>query len=247
MTEKTEPKRAAPVWFLPQTGSTNTEMKRLAREGAEHGTVLIAAEQTAGRGRMGRSFASPKNGLYLTILLRPDCAAERLPTLTPCAAIAVCRALKRVCGMEAGIKWPNDILFNGKKLCGILTEGIGTPDGIAVVLGIGLNVNTAEADFPAELRGAAASIRSVTGRKTDMTRLSAALIAELDRVYDQWLRGDRALPDEYRRRCVSLGREYTVQADGEEKRVYVLSVEEDFSLSVRTDGETKKISAGEIM
>lgn len=247
MTEKKEAKRAAPVWFTPLTGSTNTDMKSLARQGAEHGAVLIAAEQTAGRGRMGRSFLSPKNGLYLSMLLRPDCAAERLPTLTPCAAIAVCRALERVCGIRAGIKWPNDILFDGKKLCGILTEGIAAPDGTAVIIGIGLNVNTAETDLPEALRGMAASVRSITGRESDIAELASAVIAELDGVYGRWLRGDGALAEEYRALCVSIGKEYTARTGEGEKTVLVLSVEDDFTLSVLADGKKQKMAAGEIM
>ena len=113
--------RAAPLLREESVDSTNLYLRRLAETAAD-GTAVIAASQTAGRGRSGRGFLSPEGGLYLSVLLRPDVEPERLPTLTPVAAVAVCRAVGAVCGLSCGIKWPNDVLLGGKKICGILVE-----------------------------------------------------------------------------------------------------------------------------
>ena len=114
--------RHAPVYRFDRLDSTNTRLKALAREGAAPGTVLLAREQSGGRGRLGRSFASPPGGLYLSMLLRPACPPERCLSLTPLAAVAARRAVLDCTGLSPEIKWPNDLLLGGKKLCGILTE-----------------------------------------------------------------------------------------------------------------------------
>ena len=135
--------------------STNNYLKKLASGGAAEGTVVIADEQTAGRGRMGRSFASaPGCGIYMSMLLRPEgCTADCAPGLTAVAAVAVCRAIEKVCGRAPGIKWINDLYLRGKKICGILCES-SVKDGRVnyAVLGIGLNVTTRAEEFPEELR-----------------------------------------------------------------------------------------------
>lgn len=230
------------------TDSTNTRLKELARQGAPEGTVLLALRQTAGRGRMGRSFLSPENGLYMSVLLRPDCAVERLPTLTPCAALAVCRALLTVCGVEAAIKWPNDLLINGKKLCGILTEGVMTPDGrMAAVIGIGLNLNSSAADFPEELRGAVCSVRDVTGAETDECSLAEAILYQLDDVYARWCAKDGSLAEEYRAKCVTLGNDVTVFRNGSSRPAKALDIDADFSLLAEyPNGSRENIRFGEV-
>ena len=110
--------RQAPVFFQDLVDSTNPRIKQLAAQGAPDGTLYIAAAQSAGRGRKGRAFLSPPGGLYLSMLLRPGCPAEEALSITPSAAVAVCRAVKAVCGLDCGIKWPNDVVLGGKQLCG---------------------------------------------------------------------------------------------------------------------------------
>ena len=132
-----------PVYHYDTLDSTNTQCKRLAAEGAAS-AVVTADCQTAGRGRMGRRFQSPPGlGLYLSVLWRTGLCAETLPTITPLAAVAVCRAIENVCGLHCGIKWPNDLLLGGRKVCGILTESAFRPDGTPdwVIVGIGVNVS----------------------------------------------------------------------------------------------------------
>lgn len=233
---------------LACTDSTNTRLKELAREGAPHGTVLLALRQTEGRGRMGRSFISPENGLYMSVLLRPECPPEKLPTLTPCAALAVCRALERSCGVKAEIKWPNDLLIGGKKLCGILTEGVAGDDGkMAAVIGIGINLNTTAADFPEELRSSVCSVLDVTGSDTDECSLAEAILYQFNDVYGRWCAGDSSLRDEYRKLCTTLGRDVNVLRNGEACPARALDIGEDFSLLVeRHDGSRERIRFGEV-
>ncbi len=118
------------IVVLDEVDSTNTEAKRLALKSAPDGTVVISDHQTGGRGRQGRSFSSPAGqGVYLTVLLRPNCTAQQLGLLTVMAAVAVCDAVEAACGVRPGIKWTNDLVLGGKKLCGILTELSLAPDG----------------------------------------------------------------------------------------------------------------------
>ena len=229
--------RAAPVLFEERVDSTNLYLRRLAATAAD-GTAVIAASQTAGRGRMGRSFLSPAGGLYLSVLLRPDCEAARLPSLTPLAALAVCRAVEGVCGARCGIKWPNDVLLDGKKICGILVESVLGGEKPCVIVGVGINANTPS--FPEELRPVAGSIAAATGEPVELDALAAALLSQLDALYAQWLSdGGR----EYRRLCVSVGRE--VLAGG--RRGLALAVGDDYSLRVRReDGTEEELRFGEV-
>lgn len=136
------------VYYYEETGSTNIDAKRLAEEGAPHGTIAVADKQNTGRGRRGRFWQSPGGkDVYFTLLLRPDFVPDKAPSLTLVMALSVVQAVEEVCGLKAGIKWPNDIVVNGKKICGILTEMNMEPGYIQyVVVGVGINVNRAE--FP---------------------------------------------------------------------------------------------------
>lgn len=233
--------RAAPVLVEGCVDSTNLYLRRLADTAAD-GTAVIAASQTAGRGRSGRSFLSPEGGLYLSVLLRPELAPERLPSLTPLAAVAVCRAVEAACGARCGIKWPNDVLLEGKKICGILFESVLGREKPCVIVGIGINANTAS--FPEELRAIAGSIAAVTGQRVDLNALAAALLRELDALYARWLTdGGGSVLEEYRGLCLNLGRE--VLAGG--RRGVALAVGEDYSLLVRWDGgEEEALRFGEV-
>ena len=140
------------VYRYETVGSTNTELMALARQGAAEGTVVLARQQTAGRGRMGRSFQSPAGlGLYGSVLLRSS--PEDAPRIPALAATAVRRAIRRSCGLSCGIKWPNDLVLSGRKVCGILAEALPGPEGsLWVVVGIGINVCQRREDFLPELR-----------------------------------------------------------------------------------------------
>ena len=237
--------RSAPILFLEETDSTNRAIRRLAGEGAADGTVVWAARQTAGRGRLGRSFSSPEGGVYFSMLLRQSEDPARDLRLTPAAAVAAARTLERCCALICGIKWPNDLVCGGKKLCGILCESFAARGERYAVLGIGLNVNTQ--DFPPELREIAVSARQITGRETPLPLVAATLAEELDRAAALARRGDETLLEEYRRRCVSVGREVLLIRDGESRPAFALSVNADYSLRVELpDGGTEDVSFGEV-
>jgi BirA family biotin operon repressor/biotin-[acetyl-CoA-carboxylase] ligase len=160
--------------------STNTEVARLASEGAEEGLAVVADEQTAGRGRLQRAWSSPKGaGLYFSILLRPKLAPDRWPLITFVAALATGDALLEAASVQTDIKWPNDLLANERKICGILAEAIETPTGRAVVLGIGINLTNQA--FPDELVNIATSVVHESGRPAEREAILTALLHALAR------------------------------------------------------------------
>jgi len=162
--------------------STNNEAARLATLGAEEGLTVVADEQTAGRGRLQRTWVSPKGaGLYFSILLLPKIPQDRWPLITFMASLSVSDALLQSCDLETDIKWPNDLLAGERKICGILAEVIETDRGRGIVLGIGINL-TSEA-FPAELASAAISVAEATGHRSEREKVLAALIAALSNWY----------------------------------------------------------------
>ena len=156
--------------------STNNVCKALAAQGLDS-TAVIARAQTAGKGRLGRSFQSPEGGLYLSVLWR-NCLAEQLLTVTPLAAVAVCRAVESLCGTDCGIKWCNDVVLHGKKLCGILTESSLLPDGSAVWLVVGIGVNVGQASFPPDIADMATSL-ALQELDVSPDALADAILAQL--------------------------------------------------------------------
>ena len=235
---------------FPALTSTNTVLKSLAAEDAPAGTAVLAVTQTAGRGRLGRSFYSPSaSGLYLSLLLRPDLAPADAPRLTSCAAVAVAEAVSGLSGRETGIKWVNDVYMDGKKICGILTEaGIDLESGRVsyVVVGIGINLRAPEGGFPEEIRniaGAAFDGLSVP----DLRNRLAALV--LDRLADYAADPfSDELFDAYAKRSFVPGRKITVLAPGKEPvPAEALRLNRDYSLQVRLeDGREEKLASGEV-
>lgn len=238
--------RRAPVYFAESTDSTNTRLKELARQGAPHGTVAAALEQTGGKGRLGRSFASPPGGLYLSILWRPDFPPEKAACLSCAGALAARAAIEEVCGAAPDIKWPNDLLLNGKKISGILTEAAWQTEGRGfVIVGTGINVNTER--FPEELKNIASSLYLETGRRYGLEELMAAFVSCLDSVYRGWGEDGGAYIEEYRRSCITPGRDILIDHDGSRARARALSVEDDYSLLIQwPDSREEKKSFGEI-
>lgn len=171
--------------------STNTRAKALADEGAPEGTLVIAENQTAGRGRLGRNWFSPDGGaggIYASIVLRPPLRPEQASGLTLLAAVALAQGVRQVTGLKAGIKWPNDLLLEGRKFCGILTEMKGELDRVHyLAIGTGINVNTEIHLFPPELQETATSLQGVLGRKVSRIELLVAYLAALEKLYDIYL------------------------------------------------------------
>ena len=243
--------RQAAVRCFDLIDSTNSYLKREAVNGAPNGLVAVANEQTAGRGRSGRSFFSAADcGIYLSVLLRPHCEPQKTMMLTAHAAVAVCEAISRACGVETEIKWTNDVILNGRKLCGILTEiTLEAETGLvdSVVIGIGVNVNYKPEDFPEELRAVAGSIYSESGVHVDRARLAAEIILALDRMREAWEQDPRAYLNAYRDRCTTTGKEVRVIRGSTVRDAFALEITDDFALRVRyADGEEEILNSGEV-
>lgn len=231
--------------------STNTHAKALASAGAPHGTVLLANHQTGGRGRLGRRFHSPAgSGMYLSVILRPNCPPAELMHLTCAAGCAMCDAVEETAGIRPGIKWINDLVWNKQKLGGILAElSINPNNGLVdyAIVGIGINCTQKTADFPSEIREIATSLHMITGRIIDRNRLAAAMILSLFRMSETLLREKHAIMAHYRADCVTLGKEVCVHRFDEICHGTAVNTDDDGALVVRfADGHHETISAGEV-
>ncbi len=239
------------VYWFETIDSTNTYAKELAAKGAPHGTVLIANQQTAGRGRLGRSFHSPPGkGIYLSVILRPDCTAQQLMHLTCAVAVAACNAIEQETSFRPGIKWINDLVADRKKLGGVLTELTIDPGTQCVqyaIIGIGINCTHTKADFPAEIRDMATSLLLTTGNAPDPAALSAALVHALWEM-DRSLMTDAAnLMAQYRENCITLDQPIVVLSGDTRRYGKALDVSDDGSLYVEyVDGSTQWVCSGEV-
>ena len=236
-----------PVYHFVSLPSTNDTAKELARQGAPEGTLVLAETQSAGRGRLGRTWESPPGtGLYLSLLLRPPLPPVELPRLTLLAAVAVVEAIQAATGLRTGIKWPNDIIFQGKKLGGILTEMETESDAMRhVVLGVGLNLNTPA--FPEHLREIATSL-AVTGRTYSRLATLRAFLTAMDRLYGRFLNQEfPAILDRWRQLSVTLGKTVTIRRGADVHTGLALDVALDGALLLaRPDGSVERILSGEI-
>lgn len=235
-------------WFNT-IDSTNTQAKVMAKQGAPHGTVLIAGHQSGGRGRMGRSFSSPAGvGLYLSLILRPNCAATELMHLTCAAGVAACDAMQQSCHIRPGIKWINDLILENRKLGGILTEMSVDPATGTVeyaVIGIGINCLQSAEDFPPELQDIAISLKTA-GCQPNMAQLAASLICSLYEMSLQ-LQDPDTVMKRYRQDCITLGQEVVVLKGDEKQSGTALDVDDKGALVVRfCDGSLKAVNSGEV-
>jgi BirA family transcriptional regulator, biotin operon repressor / biotin---[acetyl-CoA-carboxylase] ligase len=221
--------------------STNTELARMASEGAAEGVAVIADEQTAGRGRLQRAWSSPKGaGLYFSILLRPRIPIDQWPLITFMAALAVGDALQEATGLRTDIKWPNDLLSGERKICGILAEAIETPMGRAVIVGIGINLTPSA--FPA-----ATSVTEETGVKPDREAILAALLSALTRWYSLLGEREKIIAAWTSRSSYANGKVVQVKNGDETWQGTTSGVEADGALRLRTiNGEIKIIRAGDV-
>lgn len=234
---------------LPTVPSTNALVREKANQGRPEGCVIVACEQTDGRGRYGRQFFSPADtGVYLSLLLRPTAYSPQQATcLTAAAAAAMCQAIEAVTGQRPGIKWVNDIFLHGKKVCGILTEAaVGLETGTLnyMVLGAGVNLYPPAEGFPEEIQSIAGSVleRSCPEAKN-------RLVGEfLNRFWDFYSHPEcRAYLEDYRARSLAIGRNVTVLSAGKTVSAYAYGIDDDFRLLVRYEnGDTEALSYGEI-
>ena len=238
-----------------QIDSTNTRAKQLAELGEPEGTLVVADEQTAGKGRRGRSFLSELGGgTYFTLLLRPDVRPQEVSCITLLAAMAVAKGVRMVTEMEPQIKWPNDVILSGKKMCGILTETSSEMDYIHyVVVGIGVNANTKT--FPEELRDKATSLYMESGEKVDRDWLTAAIVNSFSFYYEKYLQTKdlSRLLEEYDSMLVNKDREVQIlfgmaeQADPDKiQQGIARGINADGALLVETEEGIVPVVSGEV-
>ena len=239
------------VIVLDSIDSTNKYLRELAYEGASDGQVVIANEQTSGRGRMGRSFFSPKDkGIYFSYLMKPDLAPGDAVTLTAWTAVSIIRAIESVSGFSPSVKWVNDLVHEGRKLAGILTEmtiesETGRVDSI--IIGIGININNDESDFPDDIKNIATSISLESGNKISRSALAGAMTAELDKMNSDWPDHRSEYLEAYRSYDMTCGRDLTVISGGMRRPAHALMINDDFSLKVEyPDGTKEDLSSGEV-
>ncbi len=237
-----------------ETGSTNSDAAALGRTGAPDGTVVLADSQTAGRGRLGRTWVSrPGLNLYLSVLLRPTILPAAAPQLALVAGLAVAQALEAE-GLEPTIKWPNDVLLGGRKVCGILTELEAETDRVEfVVVGIGVNLNSELEDFPPELHERATSVLMASAKKVERARFAAELLLRLESVYERFRAdGFGALATEWAARSALAGREITVDGAGGVVRGTYEGIDSEGALLLKEGGNgeqggtTRRVLAGDV-
>jgi BirA family biotin operon repressor/biotin-[acetyl-CoA-carboxylase] ligase len=220
------------IIHLDEVTSTNDVAKRHAKEGEAEGLVIVAKRQTQGRGRQGREWVSPEGGLYLSILLRPGFDPKELTRLTVYSAVPVAKAIEKVTGLRTEMKWPNDIQIEGRKVAGLLVEGSSQQGKIAyVVLGIGINVNTAPQELGVE---GASSLSEETGRTIDLEQLLDEVLRELRSHYERFLKGEYP-KDDYVRRSSILGHQIEAVVGREVLRGKALHLAPDGALVIKSE------------
>ncbi|MFO1478185.1 MAG: biotin--[acetyl-CoA-carboxylase] ligase, partial [Verrucomicrobiota bacterium] len=236
------------IRVFQETTSTNDIAEKLARDGVKEGVVVFAESQTRGRGRLGRKWVSPgRKGLWFSVLLRPEFRPQEATQLTVAAATALARAFRSESGLQASIKWPNDLLLRGKKVAGILTELSAELDRIRyVILGIGVDVN--QNTFPPELRGVATSLAIEAGRSILRPSLAASILRELDADYARVCEGRFGeVADEWESLCSTIGQTVTVRVGERGIRGRAESLGEDGALLLRTEhGHLERITGGDV-
>lgn len=235
------------VHYMDETDSTNDRLKALARQGAPHGTTVIAGYQTAGKGRLGRSFHSPAGmGLYMSILLRLPCPPDMLMHLTCAAAVAACNAVETAAGIRPGIKWTNDLVIGSKKLGGILTELVTDKDGTCAIVGIGINCAHAPEDFPQEIASMACSL-AMAGANCSAAALAAQLLCAVESVSRVLLTGKKDLMAQYENDCITVGQDVCILRGGSVTHAHATGIGQDGQLLVvYPDGHHDEVCFGEV-
>ena len=238
------------IHHYPTTDSTNTRAREYARAGCPDGSLVVAEHQSSGRGRKGRSwFSPPGTGIYATLVLRPPLAPEHAPMLTLGAAVAIAEALREHAGIDAAIKWPNDVLVGGRKIAGILTEMVGDVDSVEfAALGFGLNVNLPAARVPAGIRDTATSVQIETGQPTDRLALLVHCLTAFDSVYEL-IRRHRLgeILSRWRELSNFVGRRVRVDTIAGRERGVVSDIGPEGALILQTDdGRHHRILSGDV-
>jgi BirA family biotin operon repressor/biotin-[acetyl-CoA-carboxylase] ligase len=238
------------IIYYDSIGSTNSKAKELAEIGQEHGTVIISEEQTTGRGRLGRNWVSPKHkGIWISIILRPNIITENISQITLLGAAAVQKAIMKM-GIKTSIKWPNDIVLNGKKVCGILTEMSGEINHINyLIMGIGINVNLEEDDIPIDLKDVATSLKLESGKYMDRKILLASVINNFEELYNDFVQnGDiKETIEVCRKNSMLIGKEIKLNNRGKVTMAKAIDIGDKGELVIENDkGVIEYIVSGEV-
>jgi BirA family biotin operon repressor/biotin-[acetyl-CoA-carboxylase] ligase len=238
------------IRVFQETTSTSDVIEKLARDDVKEGAVVFAESQTKGRGRLGRKWLSPSGkGLWFSVLLRPELRPQETTRLTVAAATALRRAIQKETGLQPAIKWPNDILVNGRKVAGILTELSAELDRVKhVIIGIGVDVNLNAGEFPPELRRQATSLKVEAGQAVSRPALATAILRELDADYARLCGGEfGAVADEWEAHCATLGQAVAIRIGERQVRGRAESLGEDGALLLRTEhGRIERITGGDV-
>ncbi len=236
------------IIYKPVMDSTNIQAKRIGEEGAQNGTLVVTENQTAGRGRRGRTWESPEGNVYFTFLLRPEIEASRASMLTLVSALALGKAVEKITNLKAQIKWPNDVVINGKKVCGILTESSTDLEYINyLVTGIGVNVNQVE--FPEEIAGKATSLILELGHSVNRAEVIGEFLNQFEKYYEIFIATEdmTALVDTYNEMLVNCGKEVKIVDKDNERVLMAMGIDERGGLLVKDkDGRMESIISGEV-
>ena len=232
------------VEVVASTGSTNADVTARFRAGESAGLVVVAEHQTAGRGRLGRSWEAPaRSSLIASVLLTPDVDVQRWPWLPLATGMAVARAVGRVVGGGVGLKWPNDVLVDGQKIGGILVERVERAGLAAAVVGIGINVSQAREELPVP---GATSLALASGRQVDRNDLLSMLLRELQQDLEAW-EADGEVRTRYQSSCVTLGQQVKVAVPGGEVTGEAVDIDDQGRLVVRTAEGVEHLAAGDVV
>lgn len=235
------------IYHFDAIDSTNDKAYELAEEGALEGTVVIAETQTKGKGRMGRKWVSPRSGgIYASIILRPDLETDELPAITLITATAIINTIKKTAGIEAGMKWPNDILVGDKKISGILTEIKAQPDIVDfLILGIGVNVNTSKGKLPPE----GTSIKVETGEEVSRMELVQSMLLEIEEVYSKFKKkGFSSLRKECKKLSSVLGKKVKIEEHHRKIEGVAFDIDEKGALIIKDEeGKFQRVFSGDVV
>ncbi len=238
------------IHFFDEVESTSDTAREFLDKGAEEGTVIIAGSQTAGRSRKVDDWASPEGGIYMTMILRPDLTLTQAPKLTIVTGVAIAKTLHDHFNLDVGIKWPNDLLIDNKKICGILTEAIGDFDKLdAVLIGIGIDVNMSEQNLPEDIQDIATSIREEVNTRMSRADIIRTFFKVFEDLYEQYQNGEfKYIVSEWRRLSATTGNRVKVYTSGKSIYADAVGINNDGELIVETDeGELEKITSGRVI
>ncbi|WP_425059754.1 Bifunctional ligase/repressor BirA [Sporomusa carbonis] len=237
------------IHYFSEIGSTNNEAKKLATNGCPEGTIVVAEAQITGRGRLARGwFSPPGKGIWLSVVLRPPFSPMDAAKCTLMAAVGVNRAINSVTGTGCGIKWPNDILWQGRKVVGILTEMSAEMDAINyVVIGMGINVNIDQQDFPSEIAATATSLAVAAGRRISRVKLLTAILAELESTYNTVkASGFAPVLADWRQQSITLGQQVDVRGVERHFTGLAVDIDADGALLIKTPNGIERVLAGDV-